>query len=45
MYDEYIASHSPQFKTTKKYVEANLKILSRDSELKQQKKKLRILIP
>lgn len=34
MYDEYITSHSPQFKTPKKYVEAKLKILSRDFRIK-----------
>lgn len=30
MYDEYITSHSPQFKTPEKYVKSKLKILSRD---------------
>lgn len=30
MYDEYICSHSPLFKTPEKYINAKLKILSRD---------------
>lgn len=40
MHDEYITSHSPQFKEPEKYIKAKLKILSRDFKIEPTKEEL-----
>lgn len=43
MYDEYITSHSPQFKTPEKYIKSKLKILSRDFHIEATEEEVRHL--